>query len=232
MVWRSCLDTPISSSILALVFLIVHEMRSMRLQHHISKAAILLRSGLFRVQVSETYKAIGNTRAWTSLTLVVLLIPLSAQILDRFVIAERAIANRCLISWLQPSSLVIRDPRKLNLETDSTSLPSIMRGPSTLSGLEVQKLIWTCPVHARSHQNFVVSLTITFKNSLWFTVPHGFFFVCPVHSRSHRILASPACLSQPTCLVPYGHGNFVPGSPVTEVGKLQIECNRLSFPSK
>ena len=32
------------------------------------------------------------------------------------------------------TSLVIRDPRKLNLETDSTSLPSIMRGSSTLSG--------------------------------------------------------------------------------------------------
>ena len=134
MVWRSRLDTPISSSILALVFLIVHEMRSMRLQHHISKAAILLRLGLFRVQVSEAYKAIGNTRAWTSLTLVVLVIHLSAQILDRFVIAERAIANQCLISWLQPPSLVIRHPRKLNLETDSTSLPLIMRGPSTLSG--------------------------------------------------------------------------------------------------
>ena len=44
----------------------------MRLQHHISKAAILLRSALFRVQASEAYKAIGNTRAWTSLTLVVL----------------------------------------------------------------------------------------------------------------------------------------------------------------
>ena len=29
---------------------------------------------------------------------------------------------------------MIRDPRKLNLETDSTSLPSIMRGSSTLSG--------------------------------------------------------------------------------------------------
>ena len=86
------------------------------------------------VQVSEVYKAIGNTRAWTSLTLVVLVIPLSAQILDRFVIAERAIANRCLISWLQSPSLVIRDPKKLNLETDSTSLPSIMRGSSTLSG--------------------------------------------------------------------------------------------------
>ena len=106
----------------------------MRLQHHISKAAILLRSALFRVPVSEAYKAIGNTRAWTSLTLVVLVIPLSAQILDRFVIAERAIANRCLISWLQLPSLVIRDPRKLNLETNSTSLPSIMRGSYTLSG--------------------------------------------------------------------------------------------------
>ena len=109
-------------------------MWSMRLQHHISNAAILLRSALFRVQVSKAYKAIiGNTRAWKNLTFVVLVIPLSAQILDRFVIAERAIANRCLISWLQPLSLVIRDPRKLILETNSTSLPSIMRGSSTLS---------------------------------------------------------------------------------------------------
>ena len=134
MVCKSRLNTPVSSSILSLVLLIVHGMWSMRLQHHIWKAAILLRSALFRVQVSEAYKAIGNTRAWTSLTLVVLVIPLSAQILDRFVIAERAIDKRCLISWLQPPSLVMRDPRKLNLETDSTSLPSILRGSSTLSG--------------------------------------------------------------------------------------------------
>ena len=134
-VCKSCLDTTIFSRVLALVFLIVHGMWSMRLQHHVSKAAILLPSALFKVQVSEAYKAIGNTRAWTSLTLVVLVIPLSAQILDRFVIAERAIAKRCLISWLQPPALVIRDPRKLNLiETDPTSLPSIMRGSSTLSG--------------------------------------------------------------------------------------------------
>ena len=97
----------------------------MRLQHHISNATILLRSALFRVQVSEAYKEIGNTRARTSLTLVVLVIPLSAQIFDRFVIAERAIANRCLISWLHPLYLVIRDPKKLNVETDSTSLPTI-----------------------------------------------------------------------------------------------------------
>ena len=75
----------------------------MRLQHHISKAAILLRSALFRVQVLEAYKAIGNTRAWTSLTSVVLVIPLSAQILNRFVIAEGAIAKRCLISSDQGS---------------------------------------------------------------------------------------------------------------------------------
>ena len=93
MVCKSRLDTPISSSILALVRLSVHGMRSMCLQHYISKAAILLRSALFRVQVSEAYNAIGNTRAWTSLTLVVLVIPLSAQILDRFVIAEGAIAQ-------------------------------------------------------------------------------------------------------------------------------------------
>ena len=48
------------------------------------KSSDLLRSALFRGQVSEAYKAVGNTRAWTSLTLVVLVIPLSAQILDRF----------------------------------------------------------------------------------------------------------------------------------------------------
>ena len=64
--------------------------------------------------------------------------------------------------------------------------------------IEVQKLTWTCSVHARSHQNFVVSLTITFKNSLWFTVPHGFFFLCPVHSRSHKILlVPPVCPNRP-----------------------------------
>ena len=49
MVCRSRLDTPISSSMLVLVLLIVHGMRSICLQHHISKAANLLWSALFRV---------------------------------------------------------------------------------------------------------------------------------------------------------------------------------------
>ena len=137
-------------------------MRSMRLQHHISKAAILLRSALFRVQVTEAYKAIGNTRAWTSLNLVVLVIPLSAQILDRFVVAERDIAKRCLISWLQPPSLVIMDPRKLNLETDSTSLPSIMRGSSTLSGPMV--MIFVLLTLRRRSSSSLSTLTL-FKSS-------------------------------------------------------------------
>ena len=55
MVWKSRLDT--------LALLLVHGMQSMRLQHHISKAAILLRPGLFEVQVTEAYKAIGKNKS-------------------------------------------------------------------------------------------------------------------------------------------------------------------------
>ena len=133
MVCKSHLDTPISSSILALVLLLVHGMQSMCLQHHISKAAILLRSALFRVQVSEAYKAIGKNEG-----LVKPDFGCSSNFVCqprswyRLVLDERAIAMRCLVSWLQLPSVVIRDPMKLNLETDSISLPSIMRGSSTL----------------------------------------------------------------------------------------------------
>ena len=93
MVCKSRLDTPISSSILALVLLLVHGMQSMR--PSASSTTSQKRSALFWVQVSEAYKAIGNTRTWTSLTLVVLVTPLSAHIFDRFVIAVHAIAKRC-----------------------------------------------------------------------------------------------------------------------------------------
>ena len=82
MVWRSRLDTPISSSILTLVLLIVHGMRSMRLQHHISKAVICLESKSRKHTKQLEMQGLGQewlwlfwwflcqSRSWTSLSLL------------------------------------------------------------------------------------------------------------------------------------------------------------------
>ena len=103
-----------SVRILLLVLLITHVIRSIRLQHHISNALILWRSALVKVHVSQAYVAIGKIKALTKRALVFLEIPLSVQILDSLDIADLAIAKRLRNSLVQPPSLSIREPRKLN----------------------------------------------------------------------------------------------------------------------
>ena len=69
-------------------------------------------------------------------------------------------------------------------------VPLTCLNPATIPfpTIEVQKLFKSCPGHARSHQNFVVSLPIPFENLPWFIVPRGIFLMCLIHSRSHKIL--------------------------------------------
>jgi hypothetical protein len=117
-----------SERMLILVLLITHVIRSIRLQHHISNALILRQSAFVKVHVSQAYVAIGKIKALTKRTLVFLEIPLSAQTLESFNIEDLAIAKRLRISFVQPPSLTIREPRKLNWSAHSTSVPSTSSG--------------------------------------------------------------------------------------------------------
>ena len=81
------------------------------LQHHSSKASILQRSTFFMlVQLSHPYMTIGKTKASTIWTFVGKVMSLLFNMLLRLVIA---FLPRKEISWLQPPSAVILEPKKI-----------------------------------------------------------------------------------------------------------------------
>ena len=77
------------------------------LQHHSSKASILLRSAFFIVQLSHTYMTTGKTIALTRQTFVGKVMSLLLNMLSRLVIAFLPRSKRILISQLQSPSAVI-----------------------------------------------------------------------------------------------------------------------------
>ena len=84
------------------------------LQHHSSKASILLCSTLFIVQMSLTRR-----------TYVGKVMSLLFNMLSRLVITFFPRSKHLLISWLQSPSAVILEPRKIKSATISTVSPSI-----------------------------------------------------------------------------------------------------------
>ena len=70
------------------------------LQHHSSKASILLHSAFFIVQLSHPYMTIGKTIASTRHTFVDKVMSLLFNILSRLVITFLLKSKRLLISWL------------------------------------------------------------------------------------------------------------------------------------
>ena len=70
------------------------------LQHHSSKASILLHSAFFIVQHSHPYMTTGKTIALTRWTFVGKVMSLLFNILSRLVIAFLLSSKRLLISWL------------------------------------------------------------------------------------------------------------------------------------
>ena len=83
------------------------------LQHHTSKASILQCLAFFIVQLSHPYMTTGKTIALTRWTFVGKVMSLLFNMLSRFVIAF-LLKNKCLlISWLQSSSAVILEPKKI-----------------------------------------------------------------------------------------------------------------------
>ena len=71
------------------------------LQHHSSKASILLRSAFFMVQLSHPYMTIGKTVALTRWTSVGIVMSLLFNMLSRLVMTFLPRSKRLLISWLQ-----------------------------------------------------------------------------------------------------------------------------------
>ena len=105
------------------------------LQHHSSKASVLQCSAFFMVQLSQQYMTTGKTIALTRWTFVDKVISLLFNTLSRFVIAFLSRSKHVLISWLQSSSAVILQPKKIKYVTVSIVPPSIchkMMGPDAM----------------------------------------------------------------------------------------------------
>src|SRR5574337_1232224 len=81
------------------------------LQHHRSKASILLRSAFFIVQLSHPYMTTEKNIALTRWTFVGKVLSLLFNMLSRLVIVFLPRSKRLLISWLQSPSAVILEPQ-------------------------------------------------------------------------------------------------------------------------
>ena len=105
------------------------------LQHHSSKASILLCLAFFTVQLSHPNMTTGKTIALTRRTFVGKVMPLLFNMLSRLVITFLPRSKRLLISWLQSPSVVILGPPKIKSVTVSTVSPSIsheVMGPDSM----------------------------------------------------------------------------------------------------
>ena len=83
------------------------------LQHHSSKASILLHSAFLIVQLSHPYMTTGKAIALTRQTFVGSVMSLLFNMLSRLVITFLPRSKRLLISWLQSPSAVILEPQKI-----------------------------------------------------------------------------------------------------------------------
>ena len=93
------------------------------LQYH--NSSILWGSAFFIIQLSHPSMTTGKTIALTRRTSVGKLMPLLFNMLSRLVITLLPRSKPLLISWLQSSSAVILEPRKIKSATVSTVSPSI-----------------------------------------------------------------------------------------------------------
>ena len=90
------------------------------LQHHSSKASILLNSAFFIVQLSHPYMTAGKTIALTRQTFVGKVVSLLFNMLSRLVITFLPRSKCLLISWLQSPSALILEPKKIKSDTVSS----------------------------------------------------------------------------------------------------------------
>ena len=93
------------------------------LQHHSSKALILLHSDFIVVLLSHPYMTTGKTIALTRWTFVGKVMSLLLNMLSRLVTTFLPRSKRLLITWLQSPSAVILEPPKIKSDTVSTVSP-------------------------------------------------------------------------------------------------------------
>ena len=84
------------------------------LQHHGSKASILLCSAFFIVHLSHPYMTTGKTIALTRWTFVGKVMSLLFNMLSSLVISFLPRNMHLLISWLQSPSAVILEPQNIS----------------------------------------------------------------------------------------------------------------------
>ena len=89
------------------------------LQYHSSKASILWHSAFFMVQLSHPYMTTGKTIALTRQTIVRKVVSLLFNMLSRLVIDFLPRSKHLLILWLQSTSAVILEPKKIKSVTIS-----------------------------------------------------------------------------------------------------------------
>ena len=102
------------------------------LQHHSSKASILQHSASFMIQLSHPYMTTGKTITLTRQTFVGKVMSLLFNKLSRLVITFLPRSKRLLISWLQPPSAVILEPRKIKSDTVSPFISHEVMGPDAI----------------------------------------------------------------------------------------------------
>ena len=95
------------------------------LQHHSSKASILLCSAFFTIQLSHSYMTTRKTMASTRQTFVDKVMSLLFNMLSGLIITFLPRSKRLLISWLQSPTAVILEPKEIKSATVSTVSPSI-----------------------------------------------------------------------------------------------------------
>src|SRR5574341_1386399 len=93
------------------------------LQHHSSKASILQHSAFFTVQLFHPYRTTGKNIALTRRTFVGQVMSLLLNMMSSLVINFLPRSKHLLISWLQSSSAVILEPKKIKSVTVSTVSP-------------------------------------------------------------------------------------------------------------
>ena len=102
------------------------------IQHHSSKASILLYSALIRVPLSHPYVTTGKTITLTRWAFVDKMMSLLFNMLSRLVIIFLPRSKHLLISWLQSPSAVILEPPKIKSATVSLSICHEVMGPDVM----------------------------------------------------------------------------------------------------
>ena len=119
--------------------LAVQETLKSLLQHHSSKASILLCSAFYIVQLSHPYTTTGKTKNFVGKVMSMLF-----NMLSSLVITFLPRSKHLIISWLQSPSAVILEPPKIKSDTvDTVSTVS----PSTsheVMGPDAMILFYEC----------------------------------------------------------------------------------------